>query len=89
MRLRPVGAGHKSGGRQANNWYVNVDQLHIDAKVEAVLCMRGPKKYELVDNSGVTVPWLLEHFVLEIRSFYDQYNTISEVLAMPLLLALR
>jgi hypothetical protein len=64
-----------------------VDQPHIDAKVEAVLCVGGPIKYVLLEDTGITVQWLKEHVVPGITAYYDQYNTISDVLALPLLWA--
>jgi hypothetical protein len=77
----------KRSSRRTVDRYVNVDQPHIDAKVEAVLCVGGPIKYVLQDDSGVTVQWLKQHVVPGITAFYDQHNTISEVLALPLLWA--
>jgi hypothetical protein len=73
-----------SGRRRTVDRYVKVDQPHIDAKVEAVLRVGGPFKYEVAENLGVVVPWLKGHVVPGISAFYDQYNTISDVLAVPL-----
>jgi hypothetical protein len=65
--------------------YICVDQLHIDAKDEPVLCVCGPIKFMLLDESAVTVLWLKEHVVPGLTAFYDRYNTISDVLVLPLL----
>jgi hypothetical protein len=67
--------------------YVNMGMPHIDAKVEAVHFVGGPIKYDLVDDSCVTVPWLNDHVVICNEAFYDQYNNRSDELALPLLWA--
>jgi hypothetical protein len=68
MGLRPEDAGNVTQDKDGR--YVNMDQAHRDDKVEAVLCVGGPIIYELVDNTGVTAPWLKEHVVPGIMDFY-------------------
>lgn len=66
--------------------YISPKQPYIDAKVQAAICIGGPIKYCLRENSGITTAWLLQHVVPGIRRKYNNdKNTISEVLALPLL----
>ena len=60
--------------------HVNVEQSHINTKVEGVLCVGRPIRFKLVSDSDVTPEWLKLHLVPGIASFYD-INAIVLVLA--------
>ena len=77
----------KRNSRRISDRYVDVAQHYIDAKVAAALCVGGPVRYKLVDGSGVTKAWLRNIVVPGIASFFDENDTIADVLALPLLWA--
>ena len=76
----------RSNTKRTLDRYVNVEQPHIDTKVEGVLCVCGPIRYKLVPDSGVTPEWLKLHVVPGISSFYDN-DSLLMGLALPLLWA--
>ena len=76
----------RSNTQRTLDRYVNVEQPHVDTKVEGVLCVGGPIRYKLVPDSGVTPEWLKLHVVPGISSFYDN-DSFLLVLALPLLWA--
>lgn len=81
------GRGRWKQTRRVVNRYLDVENQFVDAKVQAALCVGGPIKYKLLDGSGVTTDWCNEHVVPGIREYYGNDNTISDVLALPLLYA--
>ena len=74
----------RSNTKRTLDQYVNVEQPHIDTKVEGVLCVGGPIRYKLVPDSGVTPEWLKLHVVPSIASVYD-IDSLLMVFALPLL----
>lgn len=66
--------------------YLDVEQEFVDARVHAALCVGGPIKYKLVDDSGVTSAWYDQYAVPGIKKHFGT-DTISDVLALPLLFA--
>jgi hypothetical protein len=81
------GRGRWKRTRRVVDRYLDVEQQFVDAKVQASLCVGGPVKYKLLDDCGITTDWLLENVVPGIREYYGEANTISIVLALPLLYA--
>lgn len=75
----------RTATRRIVDRYVNVDQMFLDAKVAAALCVGGAIKYCLVDNSDVTTPWLNENVVPGLCNYFGEDNKIVDVLALPLL----
>lgn len=71
--------------RRVVNRYLDVEQEYVDAKVQASLCVGGAVRYKLVDGSGVTSAWCDEYVVPGIKRHFGVSNTISDVLALPLL----
>jgi Transcriptional activator of glycolytic enzymes len=69
--------------------YINVEQLPTDGKVAAVLCVGGPVKYKLKNNSHVTDQFLKDVVCPGIFKHFenDSNNKIGHVLALPLLWA--
>ena len=65
--------------------YINVNQPYIDAKVASIICIGGPVKYVLREDSGITTTWLFENVVPKIRQRLGP--RIAKVLALPLLWA--
>jgi hypothetical protein len=81
------GRGRWKKTRRVVDRYLDVEQEFVDAKVEAALCVGGPIKYKLVDGSGITSAWYDEYVVPGIKQYFGESNTISDVLALPLLYA--
>jgi hypothetical protein len=75
----------RTATRRIVDRYVNVEQLFLDAKVAAALCVGGAIKYCLVENSDVTIPWLKENVVPGLYDFFGEDDKIVDVLALPLL----
>jgi hypothetical protein len=75
----------RTATRRIVDRYVNVEQMFLDAKVAAALCVGGAIKYCLVDNSGVTTLWLKENVVPGLCNYFGEDNKIVDVLALPLL----
>jgi hypothetical protein len=71
--------------RRVVHRYLDVRQEFVDAKVQASLCIGGPIKYKLLDGSGVTNAWYDQYVVPGIKEHFGNSNTISDVLALPLL----
>jgi hypothetical protein len=69
--------------------YVNVEQPHIEAKVESILCVGGPVSYKLIAECGITAEWIYKHVVPGIYKHFgttDNNNTIlPEILGLALL----
>lgn len=74
----------RTSNRRVVNRYVNIDQQYLDAKVAAILCVGGAIKYALVEDSGVTIPWLKENVVPGLYDYFGD-EKIVDVLALPLL----
>jgi hypothetical protein len=70
--------------RQVNT-YIEVELPWPDAKVASTLCLGGPCRYALKENSGITDDWLLEHVTPNIFVKFDR--AIALTLARPLLWA--
>ena len=61
---------------------------YIDAKVAAALCIGGPIKYKLWENSNISKQWLYDNVVPRLKDFYEDASChVAEVLALPLLYA--
>ena len=75
--------GHWKTNRRIGDVYDDVDLPFPDAKVAAILCIGGPCKYVLKENSGVTENFLLQHVVPNIRAHFSA--NVAKVLAKPLL----
>jgi hypothetical protein len=88
MEVETRGRWKRAGGRIVNR-YISNNLPYSDAKVAAALCIGGPCKYALKDNSGVTDEWLLEHVVPNTvaRSKFHNNEHVAQVLALPLLWA--
>ena len=75
--------GRWKTNRHIGNVYDDVDLPFPDAKVAVILCIGGPCKYVLKENSGVTENFLLQHVVPNIRAHFSA--NVAKVLAKPLL----
>ena len=74
------------GAQRVVNCYIDTETPYIDAKVAAVLCLGGPIKYKLEEESGVTDKWLLENVTAWLTNLHTPLqNRVSKVLALPLL----
>jgi Transcriptional activator of glycolytic enzymes len=82
------GRWKRAGGRIVNR-YISNRLPYSDAKVAAALCIGGPCKYSLKENSGVTDEWLLAHVVPNTfaHSKFQNNEHVALVLALPLLWA--
>lgn len=67
--------------------YIDVNLPYPDAKVAAALCIGGPCKYALKNNSGVTTNWLHQHVVPNILHSEHISEHVATVLALPVLWA--
>jgi hypothetical protein len=81
------GRGRWKKTRRVVDRYLDVEQEFVDAKVQAALCVGGPIKYKLVEGSGVCSAWYDQYVVPGIKEYFGVDNTISDVLALPLLYA--
>ena len=81
------GRGRWKQTRRVVNRYLDVEQQFVDAKVQSVLCVGGPIKYVLVEGSGITSAWYDQYVIPGIKEYFGNSNTISDVLALPLLFA--
>ena len=79
----------KQQGRRVVFRYIDVQQLHIDAKVAGVLCKGGPIKYKLkaVLQDQITDDWLFEHCVPHIRQRFSNDRRFCKVLGLAMLYA--
>ena len=73
--------------RRMQDRYVSPNLPFPDAKVAAALCVGGRCKYELVDGSAITQPWLREVVVPNIIAKPGISDCVADVLALPLLWA--
>jgi hypothetical protein len=62
-----------------------LEQQYTDARVAAALCVGGPIKYKLKEDSGVTDEFLAEHVVPGIASFFGADSSVTKVLGKALL----
>jgi len=44
--------------------YDDIELPYPDAKIAALLCVGGPIKYQLRENSGITNEWILNSYVI-------------------------
>jgi len=65
--------------------YIDVELPYPDAKVAAALCIGGPCKYVLNEESGVSDDWLLQYVVPNICMEFPR--NVALTLARPLLWA--
>lgn len=75
----------KTASRRIVDRYVNIEQQYLDAKVAAALSVGGAIKYVILENSGVTLPWLYENVVPGLYNYFGDGDKIVDVLALPLL----
>jgi hypothetical protein len=54
--------------------YLNLEQPHINAKVESILSVGGPVIYKLIAECVITVEWIYEHLVPVIYKCYGTTN---------------
>jgi hypothetical protein len=75
------------GREERTDKCINIDQLPTDGKVAAILCVGGPVKCALKENSHVTHQFLMEFVCPGIAGKFggDDQNRIASVLALPLL----
>jgi hypothetical protein len=80
------GRWKRNSGRIVDR-YIDVEQKHIDCKVAGSLCVGGPIKYKLREDSGLTLAWVAENITPGIFSFFGvgSNNKITEVLCLALL----
>ena len=63
--------------------YDDKELLYPDAKVAALLCIRGPCSYHIKEGSAITDDWILEHIVPRIAAKYGP--TLAKLLGKALL----
>jgi hypothetical protein len=73
--------------RRVSDRYVELALPYPDAKVCGMLCMKGPIKYSLRQNSGISLIWLKENVVPNILHCAGIKETVALRLALPLLWA--
>jgi hypothetical protein len=76
-----------SGHKIVAGRYIDINQPHVDGRVESLLCVGGPIAYRLIAESGATMEWLYASVVPGIVACYGVNNTICEVLGLALLWA--
>jgi hypothetical protein len=72
----------KRNTRRTASRYVSVEQPHVDAKVEAILCVGGLIAYRLIADSGVTMEWVKEHVIPGISAHYGIDSTACDFLGL-------
>jgi len=78
----------KPQGKRVVYRYIDVDQLHIDAKVAALLCPGGPIKYKLkVGLDRINDEWLFTNCVPHIRARYPTDRRLCRTLGLATLYA--
>ena len=82
--------GRWKGGTSGRivNRYISLKQLPTDGKVAEKLCVGGPVKYKLREDSDVSREFLQGVVVPHIAAFYansDTTNKVADVLSLPLL----
>lgn len=82
------GRWKQASGRVVNR-YINPNQLPIDAKLAGILCVGGPVKYKLKDDSNVTDAFLATAVAPALHAFFnaDESNHIPKLLSVSLLYA--
>jgi hypothetical protein len=53
--------------RRQQDAYADTTIPYVDAKVAAALCKGGPCAYILIDGSGLSDDWILDHVVPHVR----------------------
>ena len=79
----------KPQGRRVVFRYIDVKQLHIDAKVAGVLCKGGPIKYKLkvgLENR-ITDDWLFTYCVPHIRQRFANDRRLCKIFGLTALYA--
>ena len=87
VEIRGRWKGRRNG--RVVNRYISVEQLPTDARVAGKLCVGGPIKYKLKQDSGVAHQFLIDVVVPRTTVHYqeDESNNIAMVLAPALLWA--
>ena len=80
------GRWKKRGGRVVFR-YIDPGQLYTDAKVESLLCVGGPVKYQLRQGLPITNEWLFEHVVPNIYRRYSNDLNLCKMFALAVLFA--
>ncbi len=52
--------------------YASVTIPYVDAKVAAKSCKGGAITYQLIDGSGITDDWILQHVAPNMRNHLEQ-----------------
>ena len=79
----------KPQGRRVVFRYIDVTQVHIDAKVAAMLCADGPIKYKLKASlvDQITDDWLFTNCVPHIRLRFPNDRRLCRILGLATLYA--
>ena len=79
----------KQNGRRVVFRYIDVQQLHIDAKVAGLICKGGPIKYKLKASvqDRITDEWLFTHCVPHIRHRFPNDRRLCRALGLATLFA--
>ena len=79
----------KQNGRRVVFRHIDVQQLHIDAKIAGLLCKGGPIKYKLKASfmDRITDEWLFTHCVPHIRHRFPNDRRFCRVMGLATLFA--
>ena len=79
----------KPQGRRVVFRYIDVTQVHIDAKIAGMLCPGGPIKYKLKHGlaNRITDEWLFTHCVPHIRRRFPNDRRFCRILGLATLFA--
>lgn len=77
----------KKRGRRIVFRYIDPGQLYTDAKVESLLCVGGPVKYQLRQGIQITDEWLFQNVVPHIHRRYPNDPNLCKMFALAVLFA--
>lgn len=77
----------KKRGRRVVFCYIDPGQIYSDAKVESLLCVRGPVKYALRQGVEISDEWLFQNVVRNIRNCFSNDYNLCKMFGLAVLFA--